>query len=515
MGLTRYTSQTQPKNLIQFTGGLNSTGGPLSLSDQESSKLQNVDFDKFGSVVKRAGYLNANSSAFNSGARWTGLLDYELSTGVRNLVGVCGNKVAYWVSSSITGAPTDITGAITVTAGNVACSAVFRDIAFFTNGQDLPFQWTGTGNCAVQTVPTGLTTAKYNCVFSGYFFLANTVVTGTSHRSRLHYSNINQPNIWTDLDFVDVSPDDGSSITGLAVLGTSLCIFKGKSIWIAQFTGNADTPFQFSQSNSAVGTVSHQSLQQIDNGIVFLSWDGLYFFDGYNSYKISDRLNSTFSNDLATLQFSNVCSMFQHTKNRYWLGISATGKSTNDTVITWTKAKTTTQTDAFSIYKGQAPSIMCMVFPDGITETPYFGDYSGFVYKADTGVDDYPLAVQTAINAYYYTNWITYDDICNQKGTLSVYIYYQNNTATLTFIYAYDLNDGDQNTQSFSTSTGGSQWDSAVWDTDTWAGGTAAVTRRDIDGRGRLVRFGFKNSNLSETFRVDGIGTLTYLETNL
>lgn len=507
-----YTGPANANSLIQFTGGLNSTAGPLSLSNEESSKLQNVDFDKFGSIVKRGGYLNVNSSAFNSSARWTGLLNYELSTGVKNLVGVCGNKVAYWSAASITGAPTDITGSITVTPGNLASSTVFRDRAFFTNGADLPFQWTGSGNCSVQTVPTGLTTAKFNGVFSGYFFLANTVVTGTSHRSRIHYSNINQPNIWTDLDFVDLSPDDGQQITGIIVLGTSLIIFKDKSIWTVQFTGNADTPFQFNQSNSAVGTVSHQSLQQIDNGVVFLSWDGLYYFDGYNSYKISDRLNQTFQNDMATLQFANVTSMFQHTKNRYWLGISSSGSSTNDTVITWTKSNTTTKTDAFSIQKGMMPSIMCMVYPDGITEKPYFGDYSGFMYNADTGVDDYPLGVQTAINSYYYTNWITFDDICNQKDTLSVYLYYQNNTATTTFVYSYDLNDQDQYTRTFSTSTGGALWDTAVWDVDVWAGGTAATQRFDITGRGRLTRFGIKNSNLSETFRIDGIGALSQVD---
>jgi len=515
MSTPNYTSTAQPVSLIGFTGGLNSTAGPLSLSNQESSKLQNIDFDKFGSILKRNGYLNVNASAFNSSARWIGLCDYELSTGTRYLVGVCGNKVGYWNASSITGSPTDITGSITVTAGNLASCCVFRDIAFFTNGTDAPFQWTGTGNCSAQTVPTGLTTAKYNAVFNGYFFLANTVVTGTSHRSRIHYSNINQPNIWTDLDFVDVSPDDGSQITGLIVLGTSLIVFKSKSIWTVQFTGNADTPFQFQQSNSAVGSVSHFSLQQIDNGIVFLSWDGLYFFDGYNSYKISDRLNSTFLNDLATLQFSNVCSMFQHTKNRYWLGITSNGQSSNDTVITWTKSNTTTKTDAFSIYKGYSPSIMAMVFPDGITETPYFGDYSGFVYKGDTGSDDYPLATQTAINAYYYTNWISYDDICNQKGIPYIYLYYQLNSSTSNFVYSYDLNSNDQYSQTVAMSGGGALWGSVTWGAFTWAMSGATERRMDITSRGRVVRFGIQNSNKSETFRIDGIGTLVQAETQI
>lgn len=450
-----------------------------------------------------------------SDTRVTGLQDYELSSGSKYLVAVVGPTVYQWNSSSINGQPTDITGNITVTPENLISSAVFRDTCLFTNGVDPPFQWNGTGNCSLMTVPTDLTAAKFLAIFQNYTFFANVTVDGTDYRSRVQYSNINSISTWTDFDFVDVSRDDGQMITGIKVLGDKLVIFKDRTIWVAQFTGDADIPFQFSQTNASVGCVSHFSIQEVDNGLVFLSWDGLYFFDGFNAYKISDRLNFTFHDELATLQFPNAVSMYQHTKNRYWLGIASNGSSTNDTVITWTKANTTTQTDAFSVYKGLSSSAMQIVYPDGITEVPYFGDYSGYVYKADTGVDDYPLGIQTSIDAYYYTNWISFDDLCDQKGTLSTYIYYQNNTATLTFVYAYDLNDQDQNIQTFSMSTGGAIWDTATWDSDVWAGGSASLTRRDIDGRGRLIRFAFKNNNLSEAFRIDGIGTLTYLETNV
>lgn len=515
MALKKYTSPAITTGLIKFVGGLNSTAGPLELSEQESSSLQNVDFDKFGSISKRNGYLNANSSAINSGARVTGLADYELSTGTRYLVTVVGSKVYQWNQSAITGAPTDITGAITVTAGALASRAVFRDTALFTNGTDAPFQWTGTGNCTVSTVPTSLTAAKYNAVFQNYYFLANVTVGGTNYRSRIHYTNINTISTWTDSDFVDVSRDDGQQITGLGTLGDRLVIFKDRSIWVAFFTGNADAPFQFVQTNSAVGSVSHWSVQNIDNGIVFLSWDGVYFFDGFNSTKISDRLNSTFQNDLAPAQLVNATSMYQHSKNRYYLATTTTGGSTNDTVITWTRSQTTTVTDAFGIHKGWAPSQMEMVYPDGVTETPYFGDYSGFVYKADTGTNDFPLGVSTAITAFYYTNWLSFDDLVDKKETLSVYLYYATNPATLTFVYSYDLNQGDTYSLSVSTTAGGALWDTAVWDVDTWAGGIGASQRLDLDDRGRLVRFGVKNSTLGETFRLDGLGTLTYAGTHV
>ena len=45
------------------------------------------------------------------------------------------------------------------------------------------------------------------------------------------------------------------------------------------------------------------------------------------------------------------------------------------------------------------------------------------------------------------------------------------------------------------------------------AGGQSV--RRDLTGRGRVVRFKFANNTMDEQFRIDGLGTLAHLETNV
>ena len=70
-----------------------------------------------------------------------------------------------------------------------------------------------------------------------------------------------------------------------------------------------------------------------------------------------------------------------------------------------------------------AVASMTSVYVSGIEERIYFGDYSGFVYRMDTGADDYPLNVQTAINSYYYTNWKHYDDILFSSYLSKYYIH--------------------------------------------------------------------------------------------
>jgi hypothetical protein len=44
-------------NEVAFSGGLNTTAGPFAVANSESTDLQNVDFNIFGSVLKRNGYV--------------------------------------------------------------------------------------------------------------------------------------------------------------------------------------------------------------------------------------------------------------------------------------------------------------------------------------------------------------------------------------------------------------------------------------------------------------------------
>lgn len=503
----KFTSTSVPVGFKKLNGGLNSTAGPLGLEANEFSDLLNIDFDKFGSFSSRNGYTALNTSAFNSSAAWTGLKWFELADGTRYLVGTCGNKLAKM--DALDGTWDDITGALTITADNQTDWAIFRDNLLGTNNVDVPFLWTGTGNGAVMTVPTNLTKAKCVEVFSSYTFLANVVVSGVSYKSRLYWSALDSITSWDLADFNDVARDDGQTIVAIKTLGDRLVIFKERSIYIALFTGDADFPFIFQKTGSPVGCIAQNSIQDTDNGLVFLATDGIYLFDGNNSYKISDRITTTLQSYNVT-NFSTACSAYYHSKNRYMLALPGPSSGTNNKVICWDSFN-----NALSIYSGMAPSCMEMVYVSGLDERPYWGDYSGFVYRGDTGDDDYPLNVQTAVNSYAYTRWIDYDDLCDQKGIPNVYIYYAIQSCILTFAYAYDFDEADTYSTTFSTDTSASVYGTAVYGTGTYALTGGKFTRRDLTGRGRVVRFKFAKNAVGEQFRIDGFGTFAHLQTNV
>jgi len=506
MAGSKLTSQSSPVGIASFSGGLNTTSNPLSLEENEIREVQNMDYDKFGSVIKRNGYTALNTSAFNSGATWNSLHYFERSDDIDYLIGTCGNKLAKM--DALDGTWDDITGSLTITAGttNFMRWITFKDTAFGTNNVDLPVKWTGTGDGALWTTVSLLTKAKYTETFENYVFLANVTVDGTQHTTRLYWSCINEPETWDAADFNEIGYKDGQQITGIKSLGDRLVIFKESSIWVAFFTGSSDIPFTFQRTQSDVGCVSGGSIQAANNALLFANSDGLYFFDGNNSDKLSNKINNTINNFKNT-QFPHIVSALQGTKNRYWASYQTSAAANPDRVLTFD-----TYNSGFSIYKGINANAYAVFNYNG-EERIYFGDFSGYVYRGDTGTSDYPINVQTAIDGYVRTRWFHYGDLVNKKGIPNIVVYYECSTATLSMSYSYDLTDADDYTQSFSIACGGGAWDSAIWDTDTWGRTGGAQARRDLTGRGRVISFKFANATIAQTFQIHGIGSYVHLET--
>ncbi len=369
----------------------------------------------------------------------------------------------------------------------------------------------GDANITFTQEAANITLTKAKCItqYNNYIILGNVVVGGITEKSRILWCNIKDDLTWLATSFIDIAKNDGQQITKIIVLGDRLVVFKERSIYNVFFTGDADIPFTVQESGSNVGTIAQFSVQEIENGLVFLSFDGFYYYDANNSYKLSLQIQTTILGYNQT-RFNQCHSMIQKNKNRYFCSFPSSSSTTNDTVVVWDW-----QLNAFSIYGGISASTMTTVYNTAIDERIYFGDYNGFVYRMDTGSDDYPLNVQTAINAYYYTNWKHYDDIVDQKGIPNIVLYYQTNNAVMTLAYSYDFENADTYSQTFSTATSTSVYGTAVYGTGTYAGIGGSQQRRDLDGRGRVIRFGFKNSNISETFQIDGLGSFVHLETSV
>ena len=612
-GLFPYAFYSQPKNDLNFNGGLNSTSGPLSLRDTESSSLQNIDFNKFGSILKRNGYLNITNLGIGTfGSNLNTFGDVSLEFGGGNLSVNFGSDGLWWYEYVTAGAYSsslidvqsghiyqmngvtppynDITGSATITSGNFFSFVNWANNVFMTNGKDSPLYWTGVGNVSTITalqansytftvysittnpavgdtytnngttytvtyvntsgssgsiagtiITTGsgapstfgtltrvsgsgdstisfslevlnanITSAKYIAQWNNYLFLANVNInSGTYLPTRIYWCNVRDFTTWSATSWIEISMQDGQPITGMYPLADRLVVFKERSIYNLFFTGDAALPFVYLISNSpTVGCMAPYSIQEVENGLVFLSYDGFYYYDSNNSYKMSLQIQNTISG-LNLTRLSQAKSLKQRNKNRYMCAVPSAFSNYNDTVIVWDWIL-----NAFSVYEGIYASAMRTCFIGGNTEQIYHSCYEGFTYQMDTGVDDYPNGVQTPISAYYWTNWKAFGDAMMQKASPNVTIYYESNNAILTFGYSYDFDSGIDYQNTFSTATGTAVYGSAIWDTSVYAGTGGQYIRQDLSGRGRVIRFYFENSNMSETFQIDGLASFVNLQTN-
>jgi len=597
MAKNQYATPSAPVSFVQLGGGLNSTSGPLGLQENESTDLQNIDFDKFGSILQRNGYTALNTSAITNTPNSDGLYWYVYDDGtgttIEKLINVTDGKLykmdaldGTWdnvtetqavvftgsglddgtSSGTYTGngdieykvvidlaAATDtfewfkdnvsqasgvsITGAAqlldnglsitfvattghtlndqwvfhpatVITADNHCDFETYINTVLITNNVNPPFQWDGTGNSALMTVPPGLTKARAVSQFQNYTFLANVLVSGVAYPSRFYWSEIRTIDSWDAADWIEVAKEDGQEITAIKVLGDRLIVYKERSIHVVAFTGDRTTPFLVYKTNSPVGCIAPFSIQELDNGHIFLTYDGIYFFDGNNSFKVSDRITTTLLG-LNRTKLDEAVSLYQRDKNRYWLSVASSGSGTNDTIIVWDAAN-----NAFSKYNGINASGMADVIKDKVEERPYFADYLGFVYRGDTGIDDYPSNSVTAIDSYYATNWKNFVDVVNQKRIPHIYTYYEIANTVLTLSYAYDFDTGEERSLTIDLSTSGDVYNTAVYGDSEYSVSGGRVTRNDLTGRGRVIRFKYSNNIVGETWQVDGFGVQGGLETN-
>jgi len=493
-------------NAFENNGGLNTSASPLAVKDFEATALQNVELDIWGAISKRNGYLNLNSSAVNSGTSGNGLFFYENSSGIDYLVGVFGDE--FYKMDGLDGTFDAITGTLTFTADqdNQCQFRTYGDILYGTNGVNAPFKWTGSGNASAMTVPTGLTTAYCIESWTEYMFLANVTVSGTLYSSRLYWSAAGDPATWDSADWVNINKNDGTDIICVKSLGDKLVIFKERSIYIGIFTGDTDIPFTFAKTPSHVGCIARDSVQEVNNGLIFLSYDGFYYFDGSNSQKISNNLNYTLRTDVSKSRFSKAVSSLLMEKNQYICFLAASGGSTNTIGFTWDF-----YTKAWTKYIGASCNAIARVHTSN-EERIYFSDYSGYCYQMNTGTDDYPLTVKTAINAYYRTKWFSFNDLMNTKGVPEVVIYPTYSNSTLTVGYSFDFEEANQYSQTISLASSSAAYGSGVYGTATYAGSGGFSYRVDLTGRGRVFRLSFENAVESETFKINGFGISAYLE---
>jgi DNA-binding beta-propeller fold protein YncE len=319
------------------------------------------------------------------------------------------------------------------------------------------------------TMNTVVPTFKYLIQFKDTLFGAGDY----DYPNRLYWTNVLNQNDWFGARgaigeggyWEPIGTDEGTVITGLAVLGDYLYVFKEDSIWYINVTAEDDL-VTVGQHNitKEYGCVSGFTIDYATirgrNGLVFADKDkGLCFLVDGAVGSLSRKIQSDWS-ALSKLYLGNAVGKVYPKLNEYWLALTASGTTNN-------------QVYPINLNNGaiMKPFVMNVTSLGKVTvsgiEYLYSGDFSGFVYKQDSGNDD----GGSNIDGYFDTGWIDcgfpgfqkiFDKVTvifNQKGSWNMALYWAVDggafTDTVNISLAGTAGVQDKHTQALIDSTNG------------------------------------------------------------
>lgn len=271
-----------------FTGGLNLRADQFQLAQNESPKMLNVEIDPRGGVFSRGAMRRINPTAVTPTWVPRVLSPFYGSTPYL-MMGTGYSSSSGSVFYSTGGNFSNLSIPVSSTQG--PGFAPWGSTLYVATGSgSVSYKWDGTTTTALTasgpvwqnsyTSPTGgyFPKANFAVTHAGKIFVASTIEDGTTYANRIRWSHPNSPENWAEQDRIDIN-DGGTNITGLAVYGGHLLVFKRNAVF-AIFGYDSDT-FQVVEVSRTVGAANQNAISVTERGVYFFSYpDGLMFYNG-------------------------------------------------------------------------------------------------------------------------------------------------------------------------------------------------------------------------------------------
>lgn len=324
-------------NISDFSGGLNNSQDQTLIADNESPDLQNVwvdDVGKSGILTKRRGIAtivtaSASGVTFGTGGVTTFGKIYSFTnvpTAASTsstlayycpVTGTSGGFVFFSTADSyLTFVDANLSGS---TGGDLVTSSLLSyndNIYALQSGTSLDKITQSTTGASFSAV-TGLLGTPYAMTMHKDMMFLATTSPSVNVASRLFWSNTGNPTVYPSTNFVDIGTGDGASITALVSYRDTLLVFKANRFPIANNTPTINTSGGFYNgslwrvdgdvsgfqngvysvkkisSPPNIGIIYPDSIIEWNNNLFFLTNDGIYFYDGNEIQKFSNKIQKT------------------------------------------------------------------------------------------------------------------------------------------------------------------------------------------------------------------------------
>lgn len=297
-----------PIRLSGWAGGVNLEADDATLDPSELSEGLNISIGLNGEISKRKGFAAYSTNHHANMADGEFLFFYNrLGTTTDHVIVVDADGDVF--ASSTTDFSSAAVHDFTASTGEddyPIAFAVYQNVAYLTSRRGanaVKFDgttWTAITDFTMDGGGSQFPRAKFLTTKHERVFAANINNNGTLERSRVRWSDVGDAETWESTNWIDVDPDDGTEITGIASFADGLAIFKENSVFF--LSGVDSNTFTLFPVDSTVGTSSPGTVTVTENAVFFLDRKGIYKFDGAEVPRISDKINTEL---LATVSATN------------------------------------------------------------------------------------------------------------------------------------------------------------------------------------------------------------------
>ena len=495
--------QLKSYRVDSFAGGLDVKTTRLRLSRLKNgtrlTQADNCVLTTEGGVTKRFGKVAINATTLGATVKILGGIQFRLSSGTDyQVVGTSDGRVVKILTDGTTA--NLVTGKST-NAGVRYRFAVYNDLLHITNGYDAPMTWDGTTfqNMAGSPPATGQVIVMHG---NRAFMTARAVP------SRLYWSKLNNTVDWTgttDAGFMDVEPNDNSTIIDLISSIQELNILKGRRPYRLQGIGPA-TGYTVADhlvpTVGSVGGISSQGAAFALNDVYYVSELGLHavsqtqqFGDLKESF-LSDRVETYFRQDTdhsATLaNLRTAVLVYDSQNNTLILSLCSNSDAVNDTTLVYDpllKAWTVWPDTPFA-------SLFTVRHPTTGAREIWAGGYDGFVYALNRSAGS-PEAI-SGVAAHI-------SDLGEpgvQKSLRYGFFYFSTeDTGHVQITTVFDFGAAGGQVYTANLAADASVWDNATWDLNLWdANARTGIIRLDLSGLGEVVETSVQNLEPNQPF---------------
>lgn len=379
-----------PINRKTMKSGLINQGAVGENERPASSVMEslNMHFDAIGTATIRKG-----SQALGTGLDASPVLGLHYFVdnsggvnGTTQIMAVTGTTLYYLAAGTWTSKRTSLT------AGSKARFTTFLNFAWMVNGTEATEVW--TGNTADNFSNGGNASGAPTGTYIENFITRVWIAGNSTYPDRLYYSSVpsaaSTPVVsWstdpvTGTQWIDISPQDGDTITGLQRFRQWLIIFKTNHLYRLLGIGQVDPDPYY-----AVGTSSQESIIETKAGIFFHHASGIYQFNIYGIVQEVSRPIWDIIRAIPASQYPSITGWLEADQDHVCWSVGTVtiaGITYTNLVIRYTIS-----TQCWTHYTYPAPFVMAIRRQPFYTDTTYqyavVGDNAGKVVQLNvTGV---------------------------------------------------------------------------------------------------------------------------------